>query len=70
MLYSQDPHPQVGDPPAIITIAEVLSKEWVVQAPHQAPWPKGPAPGKWALRTFGFEDQQGLFSEEPEGCGK
>ena len=37
--YSQDPHPQGGQPTngRIIEIAEILPKEHGVQAPHWAP---------------------------------
>ena len=46
-------------------IAEVLPKEW-------APWPEGPALGRWALRTSGFEGKWWLLLGVgvPKGCRK
>ena len=59
MQYSQDPHPQRSNSQKgrTITISDVLPKEKIVQAPHQAPQPGGPAPGRQAPRTSGFEGQ-------------
>ena len=54
----------------IIKIAEVLSKEWRVQAPQSAPQPGGSAPAGQVPRTSSFEGQQSLHTGETEGHRK
>ena len=54
----------------VITIAEVLPKEQGAWGPHQALQPGGPAQGRWAPKTSGFEDQRGLHMGKPEDYRK
>ena len=70
--YTVRAHP-LGRWPAkgrVITIAEVLPKEQGAWGPHQALQPGGPAHGRWAPKTSGFEDQRGLHMGKPEDYRK
>ena len=74
MEYSQDPHPWVNDPQKrrIITIAEILFKEKVVQTPHHAPQTQDPTLGRQSseclvlkANRFLYRRAKGLYKTDP-----
>ena len=54
----------------IITIVEVLPKEWGIWTPHQAPQPWGRAPGGWAPQNIWLWSPVGLILGSPKGLGE
>ena len=65
--YSQDPYPPCGRPinRRIITIAEGLSKQQWVQAPH---WDSvsGPSLATWALKQLALKASRAYFGKSRE----